>query len=229
VPGILPFIRRWLWLWVIAFCATYVTFHAVQRTEWYKARLYRQLLEGQPDDQLRAASLLARLGAERLLLASLSAESATAREYGRRGLEYLWFNAAGEEAYEMTQSAYQASEKKDHPTALSILNQLITRHPQYAEGWNRRAAAYWELGEVAKSMSDSERALALNPNHYGAWQGLGLCHLQEGNLTEACRCLRKALRILPHDEPTRASLRRCEEFQRTFAPRGKRAPVSNLI
>lgn len=229
VRGILPFIRRWLWLWVIASCATYVTFHAVQRTEWYQARLYRQLLEGKPTEQLRAASLLAQLGAERLLLASLRAESATAREYGRRGLDYVWFNVAGEEAYQMIEAAFQASEKKDYPTALALLDRLIIRHPEFAEAWSRRAAVYWEQGQVAKSMADSERALALNPNHYGAWQGLGLCHLQEGNLTEACRCLRKALKILPHDEPTRASLRRCEESQRTFAPRSTRAPVSDLI
>jgi tetratricopeptide (TPR) repeat protein len=229
VQGALPFIRRWLWLWVLAACVTYLAFHAVQRTDWYQARLYRQLLHGQPDEQLHAASILARLGAERLLLASLRSESPTGRDYGRRGLEYIWANAAGEAAYQTIEAAFESSEKKDYGAALALLDRLIARHPDFAEAWSRRAAVHWEQGLATKAMADSERALALNPNHFGAWQGLGLCHLQEGNLAEACRCLRKALKIIPHDEPTRASLRRCEEFQRTFAPRGKRAPVSDLI
>jgi tetratricopeptide (TPR) repeat protein len=229
MTGVLPFIRRWSWLWLVSFCVTYVAVHFVQRSEWYQARLYRQLVQGKPSQQLRAASALAQLGAEKLLLASLRCDSPTAREYGQRGLEYLWFNAAGEEAYQMTEAAYKATEKKEFQNALTILDRVTDRYPDFAEGWNRRASVYWELRQIEKSAADSERALGLNPNHYGAWQGLGLCRLEQGDVTEACRCLRRALKIIPHDTATRDSLRRCEELLRTFSPRGKRAKASDVI
>lgn len=229
MTGVLPFVRRWLWLWIIAGSATYLGLYGIQRTDWYQARLYRQLADGTPPQQRQAASMLARLGAEKLLLASLRCDSSTARDYGRRGLEYLWSNAAGAEAYAMAEAADKAAQNKEYQGALGILDRLIAEHPRFAEGWNRRASVYCELGEIEKSIADAERALALNPNHYGAWQGLGLCRLQQGSMAEACRCLRSALKIIPHDQPTRDSLHRCEELLRTFLPRGKRGKSQDLI
>ncbi len=229
MTGVVPFIRRWLWLWCTAACATYLSIHGVQRTDWYQARLYRQLADGTPRQQRQAAIMLARLGAERLLLASLQCDSSTARDYGRRGLEYLWFNAAGEAAYEMIEAADKAAQEKQYPSALEVLDRLIEKYPRFAEGWNRRASVYWELGEIEKSINDAERALALNPNHYGAWQGLGLCRLEQGSVAEACRCLRRALQIIPYDQATRDSLHRCEELLRTFLPRGKRGRSQEVI
>lgn len=225
----MPFIRRWIWLWIFAACATYLGLHALQRTGWYQARLYRQLAGGTPPQQRHAATLLARLGAEKLLLASLQCDSPTARDYGRRGLEYLWFNAAGGRAYEMVETADKAVQNQEYQNALGLLDRLIDEHPRFAEGWNRRASVHWELGEIEKSAADSERALALNPNHYGAWQGLGLCRLQQGSVAEACRCLRRALQIIPYDQATRNSLRRCEELLRTYLPRGKRGRSPEVI
>jgi tetratricopeptide (TPR) repeat protein len=71
------------------------------------------------------------------------------------------------------------------------------------------------MGDYEKSMRDCERALKLNPNHYGAWQGLGVCELELGRLNEACEALRAALRITPHDEATLRSLQQCEKLLRS--------------
>ena len=129
--------------------------------------------------------------------------------------EYLWFNTAGDKAYKLLQEAYQAAEADENEKALEVLDRLTRQFPKFAEGWNRRAAVYWQMGQWAKSRADCERALALNPYHYGAWQGLGLARLQEGDVAEACRCLSAALRILPHDPATREALQRCEELRRS--------------
>jgi tetratricopeptide (TPR) repeat protein len=214
---------------VISFCAAYVGLHFVREAEWYREWLYRQLVRGDDRQALRAASELAALGAERQLLSSLKAESPAAREYGRRGLDYLWFHRAGSDAYHLAQAAYEAADKEDYATALELLNRTVEQYPGFAEAWNRRASVHWSLGLIQKSAADSERALALNPNHYAAWQGLGLCRLEQGDVTEAIRCLRAALRIVPYDQPTRDSLRRCEELQRTCLPLGRRALSADVI
>jgi tetratricopeptide (TPR) repeat protein len=229
VREVLPYLRRWICLFAFSFCAVYLAMHFTQRTSWYQERLYWQLLRGDPREQLRAAAALARLGAEEKLLASLKADSPTAREHGQRALEFIWFNAAGPEAYELTQAANRAAEKKEHQRALEMLNRLTEKYPRFAEGWNQRASVHWQLGEIEQSMADSERALALNTHHYGALQGLGLCHLQRGDVAEACRCLRAALQLIPYDQATRNSLRRCEELLRSHPPPSKRGRAADVI
>ena len=68
----------------------------------------------------------------------------------------------------------------------------------------------------AAEKEDFQTALALNPHHYGAWQGIGVCRMQLGDVAEACRCLRAALKIIPHDDTTRRCLEKCEELLRAM-------------
>ena len=211
-----PTVLRWLSFVVFTFCVSYLSLRYARQTAWYKDRLYGQLMTGSAEEQLRAASALAQVGAQEHLLAGLKAAGEQPRKLAQRALEYVWFNAAGQEAYERMQSAHREAEQKHFPQAIAILDQLLQKYPKYAEGWNRRASVYWQMGDYEKSIADCERALRLNPNHYGAWQGMGVCRLEMGDVAEACRSLRTALKIIPYDETTRHSLRRCEELLRTF-------------
>jgi len=186
------------------------------RSNWYKERLYRQLLCGNERQQLVAASALARLGGEKQLLDGLKSQTGNVRDLARRALEYRWFHAAGEEAHRILEQAFEAADKEDFSSALALLDRLVRQFPQYAEGWNRRASVHWQMGNYEKSVADCQKALALNPNHYGAWQGIGVCWVKLGNVSEACRCLRAALKIIPYDEATRHCLEKCEELLRVM-------------
>jgi tetratricopeptide (TPR) repeat protein len=55
-----------------------------------------------------------------------------------------------------------------------------------------------QKGDYLKSRSDCERVVELNPNHFGAWHGLGLCHAALGNYADAIAAFRKALEIQPY-------------------------------
>jgi Tfp pilus assembly protein PilF len=50
----------------------------------------------------------------------------------------------------------------------------------------------------------------LNPLHFGALSGQGLCHAALGQLREAARCFRRALRVHPRLESVREQLARTE-------------------
>lgn len=208
-------LARWAYIMAVTFSIGYLTVHFGQRTTWHKNHLYQQLLTGDAEHRLRAAGALALVGGERHLLNGLKAQEPEVHEMARRGLEHLWSNAAGRNAYKMMESATQAIETEDYKEALRILDRLTIQYPKYAEGWSQRASVLWQTGRYEEAMTDCGRALALNPNHYGAWLGLGICHLQRGDVAEACRSLRVALEISPHDEAARTSLERCEEFLRT--------------
>lgn len=207
---------RWAYLMLVAVCLAYLGLHFIRQTGWYRERLYHVLLTGNTNQQLHAASTLAQLEAQEPLLRALKAAPPAVHDLARRALEHIWFNAAGHKAYQLTQSAYQAAEQENFPEALALLDRLLRQHPDFAEGWNRRASVHWQMGEWRKSIDDCERTLALNPNHYGAWQGLGICQLQLGDVAEACRSLRAALKIAPHDEVTRRSLQKCEDLLRMY-------------
>ena len=121
-----------------------------------------------------------------------------------------------------------AMEEERYQEALEILNKLTFKHPTFAEAWNQRAAVYWKLGRHDESILDCERTLVLNPHHYGAWQGMGICKLHLGEIAEACRCLREALKILPHDTATQDALRKCEDLLRRERPMDVE-PTSQII
>jgi tetratricopeptide (TPR) repeat protein len=220
---------RWTCILVTSFTVAFLIIHFGRHTAAYKTHLYRQLLEGNADQKLHAASILASVGAEAELLRALQEDNPDVQSIARRALEHVWFHASGQDAFEMMESAYQAAEREDHQTALRILDQLLRKYPAYAEGWNRRASVLWQMREFEKSQADCERTLKLNPNHYGAWQGLGVCQLQLGDVAAACRSLRAALKITPHDEPTLRSLRQCEELLRTFSRQPRNIKPAEML
>jgi tetratricopeptide (TPR) repeat protein len=77
------------------------------------------------------------------------------------------------------------------------------------------------MGQYTQSIADCKRVVALNPYHFGAWQGMGLCQLQLGDVESAIRSLRSALKINPYDRGLRETFRRCEELLRQLSPKQK--------
>ena len=190
--------------------------------------MYQRLLTGNEKQQLRAASALVYVRAEKQLLAGLKLDAQKPRDLAKKALEFSWFCAAGEEAQEKLHAAMTAAEEERYQEALEILNKLTSQHPTFAEAWNQRAAVHWKLGRHDESILDCERTLVLKPHHYGAWQGMGICKLHLGEVAEACRCLRAALEILPHDQATQDALRKCEDLLRRERPSAAE-PTSQII
>lgn len=225
----LALLLRWTWIVLVSFCAAFLAVHGFQRTTWFKERLYQRLVTGDEAQRLKAASLLAEVRGEAQLLRALKADQPDVREMARRGVEHLWFTAAGDRAYDEMLVAYKTADTENYQQALALLDKLTAKHPRYAEAWNRRASVLWQMRKFKESMSDSRRALELNPNHYGAWQGLGICQLELGDIAGACKSLRAALQIAPHDQSTRESLQRCEQILQTKRPAVKLDRKSQLI
>jgi len=214
VTGIIRRLLRLVFILTTAFGLAFLLSHFARRTDWFKDRLYHQLLTGNEDERLRAVSVLADVGAEAQLLQGLKVRDEEISEMARRGLDHLWFSAAGRGAYALMESAYALAEEQQFTESIVLLDRLLAQYPNYAEGLNRRAAAFWQLGEYEKSRRDCERALVLNPNHYGAWQGLGVSQLQLGDYSGAWQSLQNALAISPNDKVAQRCLKKLEELLR---------------
>jgi tetratricopeptide (TPR) repeat protein len=81
--------------------------------------------------------------------------------------------------------------------ALPILDDIVARAPQWAEGWNKRATVLFLLGEYDRSLADIDRVLALEPRHFGALAGLGFIRMSQGESRQALVALRRALAVNP--------------------------------
>lgn len=208
---------------VVGLTGSYAVTEVVRGTDWFKDRTLRELLSGTPHEKLHAATLLAEIGAEDQLLLALREKDPTTREMARRAVERTWFLAAGLDAFKEVETAFAAEQREDFKQALRVLDRLLEQHPGYAEGWNRRASVHWQMGEHEKSLADCEAALRLNPRHYGALQGKGVCLIKQGKIEDAATVLRSALKISPHDPLTRKALIQCEELLREEKPETQKA------
>ncbi len=93
-------------------------------------------------------------------------------------------------------------------TAVEHFSALVELAPDFAEGWNARATAYFLLEEYGLAMADIARVLAINPRHFGALAGLGLILEETGDPEGAMRAYRAALAVHPYLESALAGIAR---------------------
>ena len=94
--------------------------------------------------------------------------------------------------------------------AIEHLTALTDHAPEFAEGWNARAAAYFQSGSYGPAMADLARTLELNPQHFGAMAGLGIILEEIGRTTQALEVFRAARAIHPHQPVIRRAVERLE-------------------
>lgn len=97
----------------------------------------------------------------------------------------------------MMQWSQKAIENQKFDVALDFLDQVVTLQPSYAEGWNRRATVHFMMKNYGKSMSDIDRALQLEPRHFGALSGLAQIMALTGHKQSALEAWQKVLVIYP--------------------------------
>ena len=83
------------------------------------------------------------------------------------------------------------------PESVAVFSDVIAKAPGFAEGWNKRATAYYMMGELDRSLADCEEVVKRNPVHFGALSGFGLIYLQKEDLPKAAEYFEKALAVDP--------------------------------
>ena len=200
---------------LFGFLLVYCGVQLLWNSEWHKERLYHQLVAGAREGRFSAAMTLVDISGQTQLLRALRAGSAPVRQIATQALWDLWYHAAGADAYERVELVVTAMEARDYPRALKLADQLLEKYPTFAEAWNRRATLLWVAGRYTDSIADCRHALALNPENFGAWQGMGICQLHIGDVHHAIYSLRAAQRINPHDVSTLRLVDECRQYQRT--------------
>ena len=139
-------------------------------------------------------------------------ESSDAAEAGRieREIWLEWSKSGSPSMDLLLQRGRDAIEAGDLPAAIEHLTALTDHAPDFAEGWNARATAYFMAGEFGPSIDDIGHTLALNPRHFGALAGLGMIFEEIEKPEKALEVYRAALAIHPHMEGVLDSVKRLE-------------------
>lgn len=219
-----------LYAFLALFLALFYAWPHAMRSEWNRERLYRQLLSGSEKDRITAAGNLVAYGGREQLLKALQSDSPSIRTVAISALFDIWVAAEGEEAAFLLQVAGNSIERKNVQGALNHLTRLTRTYPFFAEGWNRRATLLWQLGQVEQSLADCRKAVLLNPEHFAAWQGMGLCQVRLGDLAAATKSFEQALKLIPHDRQTQHYLRWAEDMlKRERQTRPKQAELQGEL
>ncbi|RMD89210.1 MAG: tetratricopeptide repeat protein [Alphaproteobacteria bacterium] len=104
----------------------------------------------------------------------------------------------------------KALEAKDTARAIALFSALVDHAPDFAEGWNARATAFYMADRYGEALADIARALALEPRHFGALTGLGMILEESGFPERALQAFRAAHAIHPHRPSVNEAIERLE-------------------
>lgn len=91
-----------------------------------------------------------------------------------------------------------AMEAGDYAAAVEHLTALVDHAPDFPEGWNARATAYFHAGLYGPSIEDIRHTLILEPRHFGALSGLGMILEEVGRPDQALQAWLAVRAIHPH-------------------------------
>jgi tetratricopeptide (TPR) repeat protein len=133
------------------------------------------------------------------LLRSLAAAKSPQEAHSLEGqLDSAWNHSGSPTADLLLQRAQRAHDDGDIDTALDLLKRLTKVAPNFAQGWNERAAVSAEKEDYEDTIQSLHHALALEPRHYGALVGLGAVLEEFGDKPHALEAYKKALAIDPY-------------------------------
>jgi len=138
------------------------------------------------------------MGDAPLLHQRLRDESGLVRSYAEQGLWLLWSRSGDAQIDALRARGVEEMQAGRLDEAIRIFSQVIKTRPEFAEGWNKRATAYYLAGEYKLSLEDCDEVLKRNPQHFGALSGAGQIHYALENYELALVWFRRALEVNPN-------------------------------
>ena len=127
-----------------------------------------------------------------------------------RQIKRSWSRSGSASADFLLKRGRDALQGKKPKVAIEHLTALTDHAPDFAEGWHMRASAYYQEELYGPALEDLSRALALNPRHFEAIQGLGAIFEQLGDSKRAYEAYEQVLTIHPHHADVLEAMERLE-------------------
>jgi tetratricopeptide (TPR) repeat protein len=135
------------------------------------------------------------------LYAYLAAEG-DHRQAGEIGaaIERLWRFEGGDTVNLLIDRGEYFSSRNENEKALPFLDAAVELAPEYAEAWSHRAYVEYRLNNYTAALGDLRRALAIEPNHFRALDGMAKILVLMGEKKAALEVYNQLLKVHPNIE-----------------------------
>ena len=142
-------------------------------------------------------------------LKDLASDNPDVRGRATSELWDMWYQEAGDVAESRLREGIHLMEARRFHEAEKHFVGLVADYPEFPEGHNKLATILFLNGKYKGSLKECRVSLNLNPNHFGAWNGMGMCLYNLCKYDEAISAFAKALAIQPHAMANRQFIARC--------------------
>ena len=138
-------------------------------------------------------------------LSSLYAILATIDDHRQAGeigaaIERLWRLPGGDTVNLLIDRGEMFSSRNENEKALPFLDAAVDLAPDYAEAWSHRAYLEYRMNNYQAALGDLRRALALEPNHFRALDGMAKILTLIGEKKAALKAYDQLLKVHPNIE-----------------------------
>ena len=132
------------------------------------------------------------------LAAALRDPDPLVRAFVESAMWSVWSHSGHAEIDRLFAVGVEQMGRRELPAAVETFSRIIERRPDFAEGWNKRATAYFLLGDYRRSLADCDEVMARNPYHWGALSGYGMIYMKLDEPSRAIEYLERALAVNPN-------------------------------
>jgi tetratricopeptide (TPR) repeat protein len=171
--------------------------------------------DAQTERRAEAVTWLANHGGMKdapLLEKRLLDESPFVRSFAEQGLWLLWSRSGDAAIDRMMARGVDEMQAGEHAKAIATFSEVISKKPEFAEGWNKRATVYYLAGEHRKSLADCDEVIKRNPGHFGALAGYGQIWYALQDYEKALAAWRRALKANPNMLGVEINIKGVEEL-----------------
>jgi tetratricopeptide (TPR) repeat protein len=140
------------------------------------------------------------------LVGALRDSDARVRGLAEAALWAIWSRSGDVAIDGMFENGVAQMREGQVEASVDTFSEIIRRRPDFAEGWNKRATAYYLLGDWRRSAADCDEVLRRNPQHFGALSGYGMIWLQRNEPTRALERFEQALAVNPNLESVQRTI-----------------------
>ena len=181
-----------------------------------RAQARAALKNADPQERRRGAlglGLAGRMEDVPVLVAALRDTDETVRAIAEEALWTVWSRSGDARVDELFKRGVSEMNAEHFGEAIATFTRIIELKPDFAEGWNKRATAYYLAGEYRRSLADCDQVIKRNPQHFGALSGYGQIYLQLDRPDKALEYFRRALAVNPNMDAVQGMVERLEELE----------------